>query len=90
MTTIDTLLEQLVTAFSTDFATWILGNDVRAATVYQGNMLPAIIRTQADHILQATLADGRTVLLHIAFQGPTRDPVHLRMLDCMRWIAISY
>jgi predicted transposase YdaD len=51
-------------------------------------MTPDPIRS--DLVFLVTLADGRTVLLHIEFQGRTSyRPVHLRLLDYMSRLAIN-
>ena len=63
----DSPLKQLVSAFITDFAAWLLA-EVRSPPL--NVELPAETLA-ADQVFQVTLADGRTLVLHIEFQGRT-------------------
>jgi predicted transposase YdaD len=83
-------LKRLITFTITEFASWFLGAEVRSVVPVpiEQTMTPDPIRS--DLVFLVTLADGRTVLLHIEFQGRTSyRPVHLRLLDYMSRLAIN-
>jgi hypothetical protein len=82
-------LKQLVSAFITDFAAWLLQAAVRDA--YPLNVeLPAEMLA-ADQVFQVTLANGRTLVLHIEFQGRTsHQPMEWRMLEYMARLAHTH
>ena len=67
MADLDSPLKQLVSAFTTDFAAWLLHADVREAHPLNVE-LPGSMLT-ADQVFHVTLADGRALVLHIEFQG---------------------
>jgi predicted transposase YdaD len=85
----DSPLKQLVSAFITDFAAWLLQAEVRAAHPLNVE-LPAETLA-ADQVFQVTLADGRTLVLHIEFQGRTSHaPMEWRMLEYIVRLAHTY
>ncbi len=82
----DNPLKLLVDDFPLEFATWLLKRDIIAAEPLKTELVSEPIT--ADHISQVTLADGRTALLHIEFQGRSSDPpMPRRMLDYTARIA---
>ena len=82
MADLDSPLKQLVSAFITDFATWLLHADVREAHPLNVE-LPGGMLT-ADQVFHVTLADGRALVLHIEFQGrSSHQPMEWRMLEYM-------
>jgi predicted transposase YdaD len=83
-------LKRLITYTITEFASWLLGAEVRtvAPLPIEQTATPDPIRS--DLVFLVTLVDGRTVLLHIEFQGRTSyRPVPLRLLDYMSRLAIN-
>jgi hypothetical protein len=75
----DNPLKQLVSAFPTDFASWLLNAPVVDATPHNVE-LPAD-SLSIDQLYDVGLEDGRHVLLHLEFQGRgSREPMPLRML----------
>jgi len=80
MADIDSPLKQLCSAFITDFAAWLLQAEVREAHPLNIE-LPAETMA-ADQVFHVTLADARTLVLHIEFQGRTsHQPMEWRMLE---------
>ncbi len=65
----DSPLKQLFSAFITDFAAWLLQAEVREA--HPLNIALPAETLAADQVFHVTLADGRTLVLHIEFQGRT-------------------
>ena len=61
----DSPLKQLVSAFITDFAAWLLQAEVHDAHPLNVELPTATLA--ADQVFQVTLADGRTLVLHIEF-----------------------
>ncbi len=87
----DNPLKQLVTAFIGDFAAWLLGAEVREAVARPTELPPSADAVQSDQVFHVTLADGRTVVLHLEFQGRTsHKPMPLRMLDYMARLTAVY
>ena len=85
----DSPLKQLVSAFITDFAAWLLQAEVREAHPLNVE-LPAETLA-ADQVFHVTLADGRTLVLHIEFQGRTsHQPMEWRMLEYMARLAHTH
>ena len=85
----DVPLKLLVREFALDFAAWLLG--VENADV-QGVQPPNIEvpagAIRADLLFRVVLADGRTTLLHIEFQGwRSERPMPWRMLDYLSRLA---
>jgi hypothetical protein len=73
MADLDSPLKQLVSAFITDFAAWLLHADVREAHALNVE-LPGGMLT-ADQVFHVTLADGRALVLHMSFKGePATSP----------------
>jgi predicted transposase YdaD len=86
MANTDSPLKQLLSAFIIDFAAWLLHTDVRAAHALYVE-LPGSTLT-ADQVFLVTLADGRTHVLHIEFQGRvSHQPMQWRMLEYMARLA---
>jgi hypothetical protein len=78
----DNPLKQLVTAFIGEFASWLLGTEVREAVPRPTALPTSPAEIQPDLVVHTTLADGRAIVLHIEFQGRTsHKPMPLRMLE---------
>ena len=89
MADLDSPLKQLVSAFITDFATWLLHADVREAHPLNVE-LPGGMLT-ADQVFHVTLADGRALVLHIEFQGrSSHQPMEWRMLEYMARLGYTH
>ena len=89
MADLDSPLKQLVSAFTTDFAAWLLHADVREAHPLNVE-LPGSMLT-ADQVFHVTLADGRALVLHIEFQGrASHQPMKWRMLEYMARLASTH
>jgi hypothetical protein len=85
----DSLLKRLVSTFILDFAPWLLGTAVQAARPLQSELPAAAVAV--DQVFQVTLTDGRTLLLHIEFQGRrSHVPMPWRMLEYMPRLASTY
>jgi predicted transposase YdaD len=85
----DSPLKQLVSAFISDFAAWLLQAEVREAHPLNVE-LPAETFA-ADQVFHVTLANGRTLVLHIEFQGRTsHQPMQWRMLEHMSRLAYTH
>jgi len=91
MSATDHPLKQLVTAFIFDFARWLLQADILEVTSRNVELHPPSDPIMSDQIFVVKLADGRTVILHIEFQGKqTHRPMQLRLLDYMSRIILTY
>ena len=89
MVELDNPLKQLVSAFITDFAAWLLHTDVREAHALNVE-LPGGMLT-ADQVFRVTLADGRALVLHIESQGrSSHQPMQWRMLEYMARLASTH
>jgi predicted transposase YdaD len=85
----DSPLKQLVSAFITDFAAWLLHVDVHEAHPLNVE-LPGGMLT-VDQIFYVTLADGRALVLHIEFQGrSSHQPMEWRMLEYMARLGYTH
>ena len=85
----DSPLKQLFSAFITDFAAWLLQAEVREARPLTVE-LPAETLA-ADQVFHVTLTDGRTLVLHIEFQGRTsHQPMEWRMLEYIVCLAHTH
>src|SRR5712691_6639466 len=85
----DSPLKQLFSAFITDFAAWLLQADVRDA--YPLNIELPAETLAVDQVFHVTLADERTLVLHIEFQGRTsHQPLEWRMLEYMTRLAYTH
>jgi predicted transposase YdaD len=85
----DSPLKQLVSIFISDFAAWLLQAEVREAHPLNVE-LPAETLA-ADQVFHVTLANGRTLVLHIEFQGRTsHQPMQWRMLEYMARLASTH
>ena len=85
----DSLLKRLVSTFILDFASWLLDTAVQSARPLQSE-LPAVT-VAVDQVFQVTLTDGRTLLVHIEFQGRrSHVPMPWRMLEYMPRLASTY
>lgn len=85
----DSLLKRLVSLFSVDFATWLLGAPVQSATPLPSELPAATVAV--DQLFRVRLMDAREVLLHLEFQGRRSHlPMPLRMLDYMPRLALTY
>lgn len=83
----DDPLKRLLHTSIKDFAAWLLNTEVVDAQTVNIE-LPGGEPVRADHLFRVLLANGRTALLHIEFQGrSSRKPMKWRMLDYMTRIA---
>jgi hypothetical protein len=84
-------LKQLVTLGITDFAAWLLGVEVAAAAPQTSELPPAAAAIRPDQVFLITLVDGRTVLLHIEFQGrASHRPMPFRVLEYTTRLTETY
>lgn len=91
MSATDHPLKQLVTAFIFDFARWLLQMDIQEVTSRNIELHPPSDPIFSDQIFLVKLADGRTVILHIEFQGKqTHRPMRFRLLDYLSRIVLTY
>lgn len=82
----DSPLKQLVSAFITDFAAWLLQAEVSEARPLNVELPTAPLT--ADQVFQVTLSDGRVLVLHLEFQGRrSPQPMAWRMLEYMARLA---
>ena len=89
MADLDSPLKQLVSAFITDFAAWLLHADVREAYALNVELPGGIL--MADQVFHVMLADGRALVLHIEFQGrSSHQPMQWRMLEYMARLASTH
>ena len=85
----DSLLKRLVNTFLVDFATWLLGTQVRTARLLPSELPGATVAV--DQVCHLTLADERELLWHMEFQGRrSHVPMPWRMLDYMPRLAATY
>jgi hypothetical protein len=89
MAATDHPLKRLVSTFIMEFASWLLSMPVHAARPLNVELLADILTT--DQVFQATLNDGRELVLHIEFQGRrSQPPMPWRMLEYMPRLAAAY
>jgi hypothetical protein len=70
---------------------WLLGDQVSSVRPTNIALLPSEEEIRADEIFEVTLTDGRTLNLHIDFQGiRSHRPVPWRVLDYISRIAETY
>jgi len=87
----DNPLKRLFSDFSTDFAIWLLGDQVASVRPTNIALLPSEDEIRADEIFDVTLTDGRILNLHIDFQGiSSHRPMPWRVLDYISRIAETY
>jgi len=87
----DNPLKRLFSDFSTDFAIWLLGDQVSSVRPTNIALLPSEEEIRADEIFDVTLTDGRILNLHIDFQGNrSHRPMPWRVLDYISRIAETY
>ncbi len=87
----DNPLKRLFSDFSTDFAIWLLGDQVASVRPTNIALLPSEDEIRADEIFDVTLTDGRILNLHIDFQGiRSHRPMPWRVLDYISRIAETY
>jgi predicted transposase YdaD len=87
----DNPLKRLFSDFSTDFAIWLLGDQVLSVRPTNIALLPSEEEIRADEIFDVTLTDGRILNLHIDFQGiRSHRPMRWRVLDYISRIAETY
>jgi predicted transposase YdaD len=76
----DALLKQLVDDFAPDFAAWLLDSEVESIAPLTLDLPAETLAT--DTLFCVWLPDGRSILLHIEFQGRrSHRPMPERMLD---------
>ncbi|OAD21709.1 hypothetical protein THIOM_002518, partial [Candidatus Thiomargarita nelsonii] len=91
MAATDSPLKRLITTFIDDFAVWLLGSEVAFVTPHNVELYALSDPIRADQIFTVKLADGRTVILHIEFQGRrTNVPMSLRELDSLSRLALKF
>ena len=91
MAATDHPLKRLVTMAAPDFAAWILGQPILAATSLQGELTATPDPIDADLLFFVTLEHGQQVILHVEFQGPgTARPMPLRMLEYITRLTLTY
>jgi len=91
MAATDSPLKRLVTTFINDFAEWLLKSEVAFVTPQNIELHAHSDPIRADQIFTVSLADGRSVILHIEFQGRRTDvPMHLRELDSLSRLALKF
>ncbi|MEK8020002.1 MAG: hypothetical protein VSS75_024275 [Candidatus Parabeggiatoa sp.] len=87
----DNPLKRLFSDFSTDFAIWLLGDQIASVRPTNIALLPSEEEIRADEIFDVTLTDGRILNLHIDFQGiRSHRPMPWRVLDYISRIAETY
>jgi len=87
----DNPLKRLFSDFSTDFAIWLLGDQVSSVRPTNIALLPSEEEIRADEVFDVTLTDGRILNLHIDFQGiRSHRPMRWRVLDYISRIAETY
>jgi len=87
----DNPLKRLFSDFSTDFAIWLLGEQVSSVRPTNIALLPGEEEIRADEVFDVTLTDGRILNLHIDFQGiSSYRPMPWRVLDYISRIAETY
>ena len=87
----DNPLKRLFSDFSTDFAIWLLGDQISSVRPTNIALLPSEEEIRADEIFDVTLTDGRILNLHIDFQGiRSHRPMRWRVLDYISRIAETY
>lgn len=83
----DNPLKRLLHIAIEDFAAWLFGEEVLSADTVNIE-LPSTDPIRTDQLFRVALANGRTGLLHIEFQGrSSRKPMKWRMLDYITRIA---
>ena len=91
MATTDSPLKRLVTNFIDDFATWLLESEIDSVTPHNIELYAKPDPVRADQIFTVKLADGRTIVLHIEFQGRrSQIPMPLRQLDSLSRLALKF
>ncbi|MEK8020971.1 MAG: hypothetical protein VSS75_029220 [Candidatus Parabeggiatoa sp.] len=91
MAATDSPLKRLVTTFIDDFAPWLLESEVSSVTPYNIELYAEPDPIRADQVFVVQLADERTVILHIEFQGRrTEIPMKLRELDYLSRLALKF
>ncbi|RKZ93174.1 MAG: hypothetical protein DRR19_01910 [Candidatus Parabeggiatoa sp. nov. 1] len=87
----DNPLKRLSSDFITDFATWLLGDNVLTVRPSNTALLPSEEEIRADEVFDVTLKKGPPITLHIDFQGRRiRRPMRWRVLDYMSRLAEAY
>jgi len=91
MAATDSPLKRLITTFINDFAEWLLKSEVAFVTPQNIELHAHSDPIRADQIFTVKLADGRSVILHIEFQGRRSDvPMPLRELDSLSRLALKF
>jgi predicted transposase YdaD len=91
MTGTDSPLKEFVTMFITEIAAWLLQAEVRQVEARPEELRLPNDPVYSDLIFFVTLANGRTALLHIEFQGRrSHRPMRLRLLDYMTRLILRY
>jgi predicted transposase YdaD len=87
----DSLLKQLVTTNSHDFASWMLGCEVTHVEPRPTEWLPEATPLRSDLLFEVMLPDGRKTMLHFEFQGrSTHKPMPRRMLKYITYAVDDY
>jgi predicted transposase YdaD len=91
MAATDSPLKRLVTTFIDDFATWLLESEVDSVTPHNIELYAKPDPVRADEVFTVKLASGRTIILHIEFQGRRSEiPMPLRELDSLSRLALKF
>ena len=91
MAATDSPLKRLITTFIDDFAVWLLESEVVVVTPHNIELYAHSDPIRADQLFTVKLADGRTVILHIEFQGRrSAVPMYLRELDSLSRLGLQF
>jgi hypothetical protein len=91
MAATDSPLKRLITTFIDDFAMWLLESEVVVVTPHNIELYALSDPIRADQIFTVKLADGRSVILHIEFQGRRSEvPMPLRELDSLSRLGLKF
>ena len=86
----DQPFKRLITLIGREFAAWVLNMDVRSVKLLSSEHTSIPDPIHSDLLFEVTLADGRTGLMPVEFQGrSSARPVRFRVLDYMTRITIN-
>ena len=86
----DQPFKRLITLIGREFAAWVLNTDVRSAKLLPSEHTSIPDPIHSDLLFDVTLADGRSGLMPVEFQGrSSARPVRFRVLDYMTRITIN-
>lgn len=91
MAGMDVLLKRLVTTHINDFASWMLGCEVKHVEARPTEWLPDADPLRSDLLFEVTLVDNRIIMLHFEFQGrSSHKPMPRRMLKYITFAVDDY